>query len=65
MALSVSRKDKESVDQMIRRFKNKYKESSIQKDFFKKQFFVKPSQIRKEKKRLALIRKQRALTEGE
>ena len=39
MALSVLKREKESVDQMIRRFKNKYKESSIQKDFFKKQFF--------------------------
>lgn len=64
MALTVIRKDKETVDQMIRRFKNKFKESSITRDFFEKQYFIKPSQIRKERKRLALSRKQRSLKEN-
>jgi ribosomal protein S21 len=63
--LSVVKREKESVDQMLRRFKNKFKDSGLAKEFFEKQFFVKPSQLKKERRRLALVRKKRVLAENE
>jgi small subunit ribosomal protein S21 len=63
MALIVTKRERESVDQMIRRFKNKFKESGLAKDFFEKQFYNKPSEVKKEKKRLAAYRRRKASEE--
>lgn len=59
MAVIVVKKDGESIDSLLRRFKTKFKESNVLKDYFDRQHFVKPSKQRKEKKRLAITRQKK------
>jgi small subunit ribosomal protein S21 len=54
--IEVYPKENESVDSLIRRFRKKVNNSGILKDARKKEFFEKPSTIRRRKKSESTIR---------
>lgn len=62
---SVSIKDTENINQALRRFKKKIEESGILESARKKEFYEKPTSIRKRKKSAAKSRWQKKLRENQ
>ena len=57
---SVTARDGEHVDKLLRRFKKKVEAAGILKDVRKKEFYVKPGMRRKQKEAAAAKRKRRS-----
>lgn len=57
----VIKKSKESADDLIKEFKKKFKNSKILQRYKEKEFFTKPSKLKREKHINSKIRKQKFL----
>ena len=53
----------ESVDRALKRFKKKYEKSGVLKEFRGRQFYTKPSVLKKMKKERAIRKVQRIISE--
>jgi small subunit ribosomal protein S21 len=62
---SVTTKDHENLNQVLRRFKKKIEESNILEDLRKKEFYEKPTNIRKRKKSAAKARWKKKIRENQ
>lgn len=56
MAIKVRLREGETPDELIKRFKRKYRESGISEECRKREFFLKKSLARKEKSKRARIK---------
>lgn len=62
---SITIKDSENINQALRRFKKKIDESGILESLRKKEFYEKPTSVRKRKKSAAKARWQKKLRENQ
>lgn len=62
---SVTVKDNENINQSLRRFKKKIEESNVLNDLRKKEFYEKPTSVRKRKKSAAKARWMKKLRENQ
>jgi small subunit ribosomal protein S21 len=62
---AVTMKDSENINQVLRRFKKKIEESGILESARKKEFYEKPTSVRKRKSGAAKARWQKKLRENQ
>lgn len=54
--IEVIKQGDETIDNMLKRFKRKVKDAKIMIELSKREYYIKPSLIKKEARRLAILR---------